>query len=179
GPMGAGDLGEAHKGEGGWWGWSAAKCAFEWLFWAGLITTKTRRGFERVYDLTERVLPREILDRPTPDPADAHRELIRIAARSMGVATMQDLRDYFRVGVEESGASVEELVAAGELAPVEVEGWGRPAFLDPEARRPRRIEAHALLSPFDSLVWRRERAERLFDFLYRIEIYVPAHKREH
>jgi uncharacterized protein YcaQ len=179
GPMGAGDLDEAHKGEGGWWGWSAAKSAFEWLFWAGFITTKTRRSFERIYDLTERVLPRQILDAPTPEPADAHRELIRIASRAMGVATFQDLRDYFRMGVEDTRARVEELVEAGELTPVEVEGWGRPAYLHPEARRPRRVETNALLSPFDSLVWRRERAERIFDFRYRIEIYVPAHKREH
>lgn len=179
GPMGAGDLDEAHKGEGGWWGWSAAKSAFEWLFWAGFITTKTRKGFERIYDLTERVLPPGIVDAPTPEPADAHRELIRIAARSMGVATDQDLRDYFRMGVEDTRARVEELVEAGELLPVEVEGWGRPGYLWPQAKRPRRVETNALLSPFDSLVWRRERAERLFNFRYRIEIYVPAHKREH
>ncbi len=179
GPMGAGELDEAHKGEGGWWGWSAAKSAFEWLFWAGFITTKTRRGFERVYDLTERVLPREILDQPTPKPADAHRDLIRIAARAMGVATMQDLRDYFRMGVEDTRARVEELVEAGELLPVDVQGWERDAYLWHEARKPKPVAAAALLSPFDSLVWRRERAERLFDFRYRIEIYVPAHKREH
>ncbi len=178
GALGAGELSEGGKGAGGWWGWSDGKRAVEWLFWAGYITTATRRSFERVYDLTERVIPGEILDIPTPTRADAQRELISIAARSMGVATMQDLRDYFRMGVEDTKARVAELVEAGELTPVEVKEWDRPAFLAPDAK-PKRVETAALLSPFDSLVWRRERAERLFGFRYRIEIYTPAHKREH
>jgi hypothetical protein len=179
GPLGAGDLSEGGKGAGGWWGWSDGKRAIEWLFWAGFVTTATRRGgFERLYDLTERVIPAAVFNAPTPSKADAQRELIRIAARSMGVATLQDLRDYFRMGVEDSKARVAELVENGELTPVEVKDWGRPAFLAPDAK-PKRVETAALLSPFDSLVWRRERAERLFGFRYRIEIYTPAHKREH
>ncbi len=179
GPLGAGDFDEAHRPKGGWWGWSDAKKAFEWLFWSGLVTTATRRGFERLYDIPERALPRAIVETPTPEPADAQRELIRIAARAMGVATGQDLRDYFRMGVEDTKARIQELVEAGELLPVEVKGWGRPAYLDPNAKIPRKVTGAALLSPFDSLVWRRERAERIFGFRYRIEIYVPAHKREH
>jgi uncharacterized protein YcaQ len=179
GPLGASELTESGKSKGAWWGWSDGKRALEALFWMGHVTTATRRGFERVYDLTERVLPAAIVNAPTPSSADAQRELIRIAARAMGVATLQDLRDYFRMAPAETKARVEELVEAGELLPVTVKDWERPAFLEPAARAPRRIQATALLSPFDSLVWRRERAERLFDFRYRLEIYTPAHKREH
>jgi uncharacterized protein YcaQ len=183
GPIGAGALDDAGpdsiRPKGGWWGWSDGKRAVEWLFWAGLVTTATRKGFERLYDIPERALPRAIVDAPTPTPADAQRELIRIASRAMGVATVQDLRDYFRMGVDDTKARVEELVDAGELLPAEVKGWDRPAFLHPDARRPRKVRTAALLSPFDSLVWRRERAERMFGFRYRLEIYTPAHKREH
>jgi uncharacterized protein YcaQ len=179
GPLSAGDLEDGGKARGGWWGWSDGKRALEWLFWTGRVTTATRKGFQRLYDLTERVLPREIADAPTPAPADAKRELVRIAARALGVATEGDLRDYFRMGVEDTRARIAELVEAGELIPAEVGEWGRPAYLAPEAARPRKVAGSALLSPFDSLVWRRERAERLFDFRYRLEIYTPAHKREH
>ena len=179
GPIGAGELERAGKGAGGWWGWSDGKRALEWLFWAGLVTTATRRGFERLYDIPERVLPEAVLAQPTPSAADAQRELVRIAARAMGVATAADLRDYFRLDLKDSRARIEELASAGALVPVEVEGWAREAWLCPEARRPRKVSARALLSPFDSLIWRRERTERLFGFRYRLEIYTPAHKREH
>ena len=179
GPVSAGELENGGKAKGGWWGWSDGKRALEWLFWSGLITTRTRRGFERLYDIPERVLPRDVLDTPTPSREDAQRELIRIAARAMGVATETDLRDYFRMGVEETRARVRELVEAGELTPATVKGWRHPAYLAPGAKAPARVRTSALLSPFDSLVWRRERAERLFDFHYRIEIYVPAEKRQH
>jgi hypothetical protein len=179
GPLSAGELSEGGKAEGSWWGWSDGKRALEWLFWAGLVTTATRRGFERVYDLPERALPIAVVETPTPSREESQRELIRIAARSMGVATERDLRDYFRMGVEDTRARLAELTDAGELEPVEVKGWAHAAWLAPEARRPRKIAAAALLSPFDSVVWRRERAERLFDFRYRLEIYTPAHKREH
>ena len=161
-----------------WWGGSDGKRALEWLFWAGRVTTVTRRGFERVYDLPERVLPRAVLDRPTPSPDDAQRDLVRLAARALGVASERDLRDYFRLDVAEARARIAELVEAGELLAVTVEGWTGPAYLDPAARIPRRIQARALLSPFDPLVWERSRAERLFDFRYRIEIYTPAERRE-
>jgi uncharacterized protein YcaQ len=179
GPLSARELTEGGTGRGSWWGWSDGKQALEWLFWAGLVTTAARRGFERVYDLPERVLPAAILDAPTPDEAEAQRRLIRMAAQALGVATERDLRDYFRLGVTEARDRLAELVEAGALIPVEVEGWRGAAYLERAARRPRRIEARALVSPFDPLMWHRERAERLFGFRYRIEIYTPAHKREH
>lgn len=179
GPMAASDL-EGMKGAGGWWGWSDGKGALEWLFWAGLLTTRTRRpSFERVYDLPDRVLPAEVLARPTPPEGEAHRALIERAARAFGVATAADLRDYFRQKPEDATPAIESLVEEGVLIPVEVEGWGRPAFLHRDARPRRRIEAQALLAPFDPLVWFRPRAERLFDFRYRLEIYTPQAKREH
>ncbi|MER8722883.1 winged helix-turn-helix domain-containing protein [Mesorhizobium sp. M0410] len=170
---------EGQKGSGGWWGWSHAKHAFEWLFWAGRITTAHRRGFERFYDLPERVLPPAILALPVPCPEDAHRELLRISARAHGVATAGDLRDYFRLSPADIKGRIEELVEAGELLPVSVDGWSKTAYLHKNVRLPRRIEARALLAPFDPVVFERSRTERLFDFHYRIEIYTPAEKRRY
>ncbi|RUV45513.1 MULTISPECIES: winged helix-turn-helix domain-containing protein [unclassified Mesorhizobium] len=178
GPIAASDI-EGHKGNGGWWGWSEAKHAFEWLFWAGRITTAYRRGFERYYDLPERVLPQAILDLPVPSVEDAHRELLRISARAHGIATYGDLRDYFRLAPGDTKARIEELVETGELLPAKVEGWDKPAYLHKDARFPRRIEARALLAPFDPVVFERTRTEKLFGFRYRIEIYTPAEKRQY
>jgi uncharacterized protein YcaQ len=182
GPIAAGELeGEADdtpRGP-GWWGWSDAKRAMEYLFWAGRITTASRRGFERLYDLTERVLPRAVLAAPVPDVADAQRQLMAIASRALGIATEPDLRDYFRLKPEDSKARLAELVEAGALLPVTVKGWTQQAYLDPAARLPRKVEARTLLSPFDPLVFERTRTERLWDFRYRIEIYVPEPKRVH
>jgi uncharacterized protein YcaQ len=179
GPVTGGDFAEGPRGQPGWWSWSDGKRALEWLFWAGFITTRTRRGFERVYDLTERVLPRSIAALPTPSEEQAHRGLLRIAADAMGIATEADLRDYFRMPLAETRARLAELVEAGELTPVTVEGWRQQAYLSPGAKMPRRIAATALLSPFDNLIWTRERTERLFGCRVRLEIYTPAHKREH
>ncbi|NQE63310.1 winged helix-turn-helix domain-containing protein [Caulobacter sp. RHG1] len=180
GPLAASELDLGAKGEGGWWGWSEGKRAMECLFWTGRLTTATRRGsFERVYDLPERVLPPRIHDAPTPGRADACRQLLTIAARAMGVATERDLRDYFRLGVADARQGVADLVEAGVLAPVTVKGWDQPAYLWPDARRPRSVKGSALLSPFDNLIWFRERTERMFGVRVRLEIYTPAHKRTH
>jgi uncharacterized protein YcaQ len=179
GPLRASELSNGGRGKGSWWGWSEGKRALEWLFWAGLVTTATRRVFERIYDLPERALPRPVLAMPTPAVDEAQRTLLRIAARALGIATARDLREYFRLPVADARSRLAELVEAGELLPVRVEGWPNEAFLDPKARWPRRIEAAALLSPFDSLLFERERAQRLFGFRYRIEIYTPAERRAH
>ncbi|HEX5712125.1 MAG TPA: crosslink repair DNA glycosylase YcaQ family protein [Solirubrobacterales bacterium] len=181
GPIRASDL--AAKGRrrkpGEMWSWSEEKTALEYLFFAGRVCAAHRVNFERLYDLPERVLPRQVLDAPTPSQDEAQRRLILIAAKRLGVATEADLGDYFRLPRSESKARVAELAEHGDLTPIRVEGWRRPAYLSPE-RPPglrRATTARALLTPFDSLVWARERTERLFDFRYRIEIYVPAPKR--
>ncbi|UOY01591.1 winged helix-turn-helix domain-containing protein [Blastococcus sp. PRF04-17] len=181
GPLKASDLDEPRPDRpGAMWNWHAGKVALEWLFFTGAITATHRTtAFEKVYDLTERVLPAAVLETPTPEPAEAVRELVRTAARALGVATERDLRDYFRLRPEAARLAIAELSDAGELQPVEVPGWGAPAWLDPQARRPRWIRARALLSPFDSLIWERPRVARIFDFHYRIEIYTPAAKRVH
>ncbi len=179
GPLAASDV-AATRGRSGWWEWSDAKHALEYLFWAGRITTATRRGsFERVYDLPERVLPRATLDLPTPAEADAQRSLLERAARALGVATATDLRDYFRLKPADANLRLAELVEAGTLVPVRVHGWPQPAFRHAAARAARHITGQALLAPFDPLIWERSRAQRLFGTRYRIEIYTPAHKRVH
>jgi uncharacterized protein YcaQ len=178
GPLSAREVADAGKSRGAWWGWSDGKLALEWLFYAGLVTTHSRRGFERVYDLTERVFP-DVAALPTPSDADAQRHLLKLAARALGVGTANDLRDYWRIGPHDAAVRLAELVESGELLPARVEGWPKPAFVPADATQARRPVAAALVSPFDPLLWERARAERLFGFRYRIEIYTPAAKRTH
>lgn len=178
GPTAVSDLPNAGKSAGGWWGWSKGKMALECLFDQGLVTTATRQGFERIYDLTERVIPAEVLDRPTPAEGESFRSLLDLSARALGIGTEFDLRDYFRLPVAETKQALADLLEDGALVPVSVQGWKQQAFVHREATLPRRAGGTALLSPFDPLVWERARAERLFDFHYRIEIYTPAPKRK-
>lgn len=173
----AGGLEEPGARSGPWWGWSEGKRALEWLYSTGRLAVAHRHNFERHYDLPERVYPPEILALPTPPADEAQRQLIRISAKAHGIGTATDLADYFRIRPADARLRVAELVEAGELQPVRVEGWSAEAYLDPAAALPRRVRARALLSPFDSLVWERARTERLFNFYLRLEIYTPAPKR--
>ncbi len=162
------------------WNWSRTRRMLDELFTTGEVAISGRTAsFEVLYDLPERVLPAAVLARETPGVAEQHLALVRRAARSHGVATARCLRDYYRMHIDQVRPAVATLVESGELLPVAVEGWRRPAYLHREARRPRAIRARAFLSPFDPVVWERERTEHLFDFRYRIEIYTPAHRRVH
>ncbi len=167
------------RGAGEMWNWDAGKTALEYLFFAGQVVAERRVNFERLYDLPERVLPAAVLEMPTPPEDEAQRELLLFAARRLGVATEPDLGDYFRLPRRDSKARLAELLEAGALRRVAVEGWDPPAFAPHDLRVPRRVRARSLLTPFDSMVWARERTERLFGFRYRIEIYTPAAKRVH
>ncbi|WP_020665904.1 winged helix-turn-helix domain-containing protein [Amycolatopsis nigrescens] len=183
GPIGAGGIereltGPAKRAPGAWWDRSEVKRICEWLFGTGRLTTGTRRGFERLYDLTERVVPPEVLARRV-DQDEGARALITRAATALGVATEPDLRDYYRIGPEVSRKAVAELVEDGVLEPVLVRDWPAQAYRRTGTGAPRSITGRALLCPFDPLIWERARTERLFGFHYRIEIYVPEPKRVH
>jgi len=181
GPVTAGELAEDEKrSKDNWgWNWSDAKTVLEYLFYAGAVSAVDRRNFERVYDVTERVLPASVLDLPTPDEHEAHRQLLLLAARSHGVATVGDLADYFRLRGPQARPRILELIEAGDLEQVAVAGWRQPAYVVPGTPVPRKVSARALLVPFDPLIWERDRTERLFGFRYRIEIYVPPARRTH
>jgi uncharacterized protein len=183
GPISARDLEVVEQRDRSNWGWnwSRVKTVLEWLFYVGEVTSAYRNAqFERVYDLPERVIPRSVLALPTPTPQESVTGLIRRAGRALGIATASDLRDYFRTRLAMTRQAIAVLVETGELIPVEVQGTGsQPWYLWHEARVPRGIDARALLSPFDSMIFERSRLERLFDFAYRIEIYVPGPKRIH
>ncbi len=178
GPVVAGDLSERVGAKGQWWDWDDAKVALEHLFWKGQLTaTRRASDFARVYDLTHRVLPAEVLARPTTDERESRKHLLALAAEHHGIGTAADLVDYHRQKITPCAPLLKELVDEGVLREVQVEGWTKPAYLHHAARRPRRVDACALLSPFDPVCWFRDRTERLFGFHYRIEIYTPAPKR--
>ncbi len=179
GPLTVSALSRRGERTGSWWGHGPAKTALEWLFATGRVTAWRGSRFERVYDLTERVIPAATLHTPPARRDDAHRELLLRSARHHGIGTASDLADYYRLHLPTVRPILAELAAEGQLVEAEVPGWRGPAYLHPEAAMPQRDRGTALLSPFDPIVWHRDRAHRLFGFHYRIEIYVPAAKRVH
>lgn len=183
GPLASRDLeGEGTKRGPGMWQWSETKQALEYLFWTGEITTRGRNRFERLYDLTENTIPNNILDKcsaAVKDRQAALDELMLNSVRALGLGTEQDIRDYFRLSAKDASASITRLLQAGLIEAVSIENWEKPAYWIPGTRVSRSVFAPTLLSPFDPLIWHRPRLERLFDFTYRIEIYVPADKRQY
>ncbi len=177
GPVTAAELDDAERGRGPWWDWSDTKLALESLFITGQLSVPDRVNFVRRYDLTERVIPPDILAQEPLPKDEAHRRLLLIAARAHGVGTVADLADYHRIPTAPARRHLAGLAASGVLREVSVEGWTEPAYLHPEIPLRRRVDASALLVPFDPLVWFRPRTERLFGFHYRIEIYVPEPQR--
>ncbi|MFN0280951.1 MAG: winged helix-turn-helix domain-containing protein [Kineosporiaceae bacterium] len=180
GPLVAGDLKARVRKNGTWWAYDEGKIALEVLFSDGRVAAQRRlRDFARVYDLPERMIPAEALARPAPNAHEARKELLALAARHHGIGTLHDLADYHRITLGPAKAALAELVEEGRVLPATVQGWRQPAYLHPEAKMPRRVRARALLSPFDPVVWNRDRTLRLFGFHYRIEIYTPAPKRQY
>jgi hypothetical protein len=167
---------EENVRKGPWWGWSDVKQALEFLFDWGDVVSAGRSNFERIYALPEQIIPAALLNaQVTKD--DAIRQLVRRSSRALGIGTVKDIADYYRLYIDETKAAVLELVDAGELRRVTVPGWSAPAYLHVDARIPRKVSTAALLSPFDPVVWERTRALDLFGFHYRIEIYTPIEKR--
>ncbi|GMQ85929.1 MAG: winged helix-turn-helix domain-containing protein [Acidimicrobiia bacterium] len=179
GPLSTADLDDPGERGGPWWGYQPGKKALEWLFATGRVAAYRTATFGRLYDLPERVLPATIVDVPSPGKMEAYGSLLIDAARHHGVGTAGDLADYHRLHTPTAREVVDHLAASGDLEEVRVQGWKQPAFVHPDAVVPRKPTGTALLSPFDSLVFNRDRVERLFDFRYRIEIYVPRQKREY
>jgi hypothetical protein len=179
GPLAVADLDEPGERAGPWWGWADGKIALERLFASGRVSVAFRRNFTRYYDIVERVIPPDILEVPAVVTEEAQRRLILQAAKALGVATARDLVDYYWIRVAEGRPALSSLVAEGSLVEVEVEGWSKPAYLYAGSKIPHSINARALINPFDPLMWNRERIERLHDFYYRVEIYVPQPKRIH
>ena len=178
GPITASDIEhDRNKRTGAWWGWSDTKIALETLFDAGLLTSAGRRGFQRLYAVPERVLSSDVLNTHI-DESDAVRELVHKAVTAVGVGTEADIADYFRLAKPRTRQALAELVEAGRVVPTTVEGWASPAFTTPGAQAPAAMKANTILTPFDPVTWHRERALRLFDFDYKIEIYTPAAKRQ-
>jgi len=178
GPLSSRELESSKRGP-GMWEWSDTKKGLEYLFWTGEITTRGRRRFERLYDLTENSIPADVLDKCTLQRADAQRELLYRSVVALGIGTEADIRDYFRLSAVEAKAALDSLLEDKRIEKVSVEGWKQPAYRAPGTKTPRQISHSTFLTPFDPLVWNRKRLQRLFDFNYRIEIYVPEPKRQY
>ncbi|MEM7651864.1 MAG: crosslink repair DNA glycosylase YcaQ family protein [Pseudomonadota bacterium] len=178
GPVAVSDLADPGERSGPWWGWQKGKTALEYLFWTGDVSTASRRGFERIYDVPDRIIPTDILNQQTPSAHDAIVQLLESASKAMGVATRADLRDYFRLPVEETDQGLRTLLELGIVEQILVEGWQKPAYIHRDAVFPKRLSTRCFLSPFDNLVWNRDRTERLFSFKYRLEFYTPEPKRK-
>jgi len=177
-PLVVGELADQRPREGEWWGTrSLGALALDWLFRIGEVGIRRRPGFTKEFDLLDRIVPAAVRSRPAPTEEEAHRELLMRSAAALGVGTATDLIDYYRLPVRPGRVRLAELVEDGRLEEVAVEGWEHPAYLHPDATRPRSVRTATILSPFDPIVWKRDRAERLWDFEYRIEIYTPAAKR--
>jgi uncharacterized protein YcaQ len=179
GPLKTSDLDDPGERGSGMWNWSNGKVALEMLFIQGRVTTADRPNFTRLYDLTERVIPAQYLDGSEPGHEESLEELLVLATGHLGVGTADDLADYYRIRMPMARPVIDRLAESGRIVQVEVEGWAKPAYLHPAATVPRRAGGTALLSPFDNLIWDRDRVERIWDFRYRIEIYVPEAKREY
>lgn len=177
GPLTVSDLDAPNHRDEPWWGYGPGKVALEVLFERGDISALRTGNFMRLYDAPERVIPVEFLEAPTLSKEAAHRVLLLDAVRHHGIGTENDIADYFRLKLRVSAPLLAEMAASGQIEEVEIRGWSGPVYMDPNAVRPRRIEGATLLSPFDPVTWHRERAERLFDFQYRIEIYTPEPQR--
>ncbi len=190
GPLSAGELSNGGKGTGSWWGWSDGKQAIEFLFRQGRVAIAGRRNFERLYDIPERVFPREVLQAKPLAAASGKKDLLVRAARAMGIGTARDIAMYFHVDMWWDRAAAngrrapaktrllfDELVEEGRLEEVGVEGWKQPGYVVPGAKVPRAVDARAIVSPFDPLMWERKWTRSVFAFDYQIEIYVPAPKR--
>lgn len=177
GPLTVRELDAPNQRSEPWWGYGPGKVALEVLFAKGDIAALRTRNFVRLYDVPERMIKRDHLEAPELSKEDAHRILLRDAVRHLGVGTLGDVADYFRLHPSRAAPMLARMVARGEIDEVEVPGWSAPVYMDVEAVRPHRIEGATLLSPFDPVTWYRERAERLFGFRYRIEIYVPEPQR--
>ena len=177
-PLAAGELADPRRRSGEWWGSrSLGSMALDWLFRIGAVGIRRRSNFVKEFDLLERIVPAAVLARPTPTVEDAQRTLLVRSARALGVGTAGDLIDYYRLPVREGRVRLRDAVEAGEVEVAAVEGWSEPAYVHPQVRLPRSVDVTTALSPFDPVVWNRARASRLWDFEYRIEIYVPASER--
>jgi len=180
GPLAAGDLSDPRPRSGSWWGSrSGGSIALDWLFRVGALGVRRNKSFAKQFDLLERIVPEIVRDRPTPSFESSLDELLLRSARAHGIATADCLVDYFRIPVRPARERLASLVEDGKLIECDVDGWSRSVYRHPDSKLPREINAAALLSPFDPLVWNRKRIGGLFDFDYRIEIYTPAKKRKY